>query len=196
MDPSPLIAEWKRRLKLLADNPAYVFRNTPRKLIDLHYQRLTTFAGYSDAEVAQAQHRLGVRFPVVFRAFLLEMARNPGDLFRGSELAGIAMFEAFRADALALMMETSSTLTLPSEAVIFLSHQGYTFTYIMAMGGVDGPPLQWTEGEKLPREVASTFADMVNADLELIEENNRIARGNGGYYLTLRADGTWKETRP
>ena len=81
------------------------------------------------------RRRLGVRFPAVFREYLREMAKSPGDLFRGSHLAGITEFEQFRADALGLLAETDPALTLPPEAVVFLSHQGYTFLYLLAVGG-------------------------------------------------------------
>jgi hypothetical protein len=88
MDPASIIGEWKRRLTAMADNPPYIFRDTPPHLIEQHHRRLTTFVGYPEPEVAGAEARLGIRFPAVFRAYLLEMARSPGDLFRGSNLVG------------------------------------------------------------------------------------------------------------
>ena len=109
------------------------------------------------------------------------MARSPGDLFRGSHLAAIEEFEQFRADALELLAETDPVLSLPPEAVVFLSHQGYTFSYILAVGGFDGPPMQWIETEMKSRQVAATFAEMVEAELQLMESNNRAFREKGGY---------------
>ncbi len=196
MDAASIIAGWKRRLIALADNPEYVFRNTPRPLIEQHYQRLTTFVGYSKVEVAEAEAQLGVRFPAVFRRYLLEMAKSPGALFRGSHLAGINEFEQFRADALGLLAETDPALTLPVEAVVFLSHQGYTFLYLLAAGGFDGPPMQWTEAEREPRQVAAGFAEMVDTELRLMEGNNRRSREQGGYYLTLHPEGGATQSYP
>lgn len=189
MVAASIIADWKRRLTALADHPNYVFRDTPQHLIEQHYQRLTTFVGYPEAEVTAAEVRLGVRFPDVFRQYLLDMGRSPGDLFRGSNLAGPAEFEPFRADALALLAETDPALTLPPEAVVFLSHQGYTFVYLPAVGGFDAPPMQWTETHREPRRVADGFAEMVDAELRLMEQNNRAFREQGGYYKTLDAGG-------
>jgi SMI1/KNR4 family protein SUKH-1 len=196
MDASAIIAGWKKRLIALADNPEYVFRDTPRHLIKEHYRRLTTFVGYSEPEVAAAEARLGVRFPAVFRQYLLEMAKSPGDLFCGSDLPGIAEFEQFRLNALELMAETDPALTLPPEAVVFQFHQGYTFVYLLAAGGFDGPPMQWTEMEREPRQVATTFADMIDAELQLIESNNRESRKLGGYYLTLHSGGGSTQLHP
>jgi hypothetical protein len=196
MEASSIVAGWKQRLTALADTPEYVFRDTPRRLMEQHYQRLTTFEGYAEGEVADAETRLGLRFPIVFRQYLREMARSPGDLFRGSDLAGIAEFEQFRADAQRLLAETDPALSLPPEAVVFLSHQGYTFVYLLAVGGFDGAPMQWSETEREPRQVAATFAEMVDAELRLMEDNNRRSREKGGYYLTLEPGGGARATHP
>src|SRR5262245_13725031 len=103
MSAASIVADWKRRLIALAENRPYVFRDTPKHLIDQHERRLTTFAGYTESEVADAEAQLRARFPDVFREFLLQMAKSPGDLFRGSDLAGIGDFERFRADAVAML---------------------------------------------------------------------------------------------
>ena len=106
MDVTSIIAGWKQRLTALADNPGYVFLDTPQHLIDQEHQQLTTFVGYPEAEVATAEASLGVRFPAVFRQFLLEMGKSPGDLFRGSQLARITGFDQFRAAALTTLVAT------------------------------------------------------------------------------------------
>lgn len=189
MDAASIIASWKQRLIAMAGNPEYVFRDTPQDLIERHYRRLTTFVGYTESEVSAAEKRLAVTFPAVFRQFLLEMAESPGDLFRGSDLADLSDLEQFRASALDLMAETDPMSALPLEAIVFLFHQGYAFTYLLASDEFDVPPMQWTEGESEPRQIATTFAEMVDAELKLMEDNNREARKQGGYYLTLSADG-------
>ena len=196
MDVASIIADWKRRLVAMAEAPPYVFRNTPWPLADAYERRLKTFTGFPEAEVASAEARLDVRFPAVFREYLLQMGRSPGDLFRGSDLAGVEEFEGFRAGAEGLLRETDPSLSLPPEAVVFLSHQGYTFVYVLAVGGFDGPPMQWAEGEREPSPVAATFAEMVDAELRLMEENNRVARERGGYWLTLDPGGGASESYP
>lgn len=196
MDAASVIAGWKQRLVALAETPEFVIRDTPRHLIEQHHQRLMTFAGYTESEVAGAETRLGVQFPAVFREYLREMGKSPGDLFCGSDLAGITEFEQFRAYALKLLAETDPTLTLPPEAVVFLLHQGYTFVYLLAAGGLDRPPMQWTENEREPRQVADSLVEMVDAELQLMESNNADFREDGGYYLTLHPEGGSTQSHP
>jgi len=189
MDADGIIAGWKRRLIALAENPPYVYDDTPQELIDRHVHRLTTFAGYSDAEIAAAETRLGVRFPVVFRTFLGEMAKSPGDLFRGHDLASLSQFEEFKTQALELLAETEDTLTLPRDAVVFLFSQGTWFGYLQADGGFDGPALRWNETERKPRLLAETFAQAVDEHLQAAERADAMLRAQGGYYLTIHPEG-------
>ncbi len=196
MDAGLIVAGWRKRLVALADQPEYVFRDTPHHLIEQHYQRLTTFVGYSEQEITDVETRLNVRFSVVFRQYLLQMAKSPGDLFCGSDLASLSEFEQFRVNALELLAETDPALTLPAEAIVFLFHQGYTFDYVLGVEGFDGPPMQWMETEREPRKIASTFADMVDAELRLMESNHRQCRQNGGYYLTLHPGGGTTQSYP
>ena len=196
MDAASIIADWKRQLVGGVAKPPYVYRDTPRRLIEKHHQRLTTFLGYPESEIAATEARLGVRFPDVFRTYLLEMGRSPGDLFRGSHLASLEDFEQFRADALELTSETDPTFILPPQAVVFLFHQGYTFVYLAAAGGFDSPPMQWTEGKRGTRQVAPGFAEMVGAELGSMERNDRSSKERGGYYLKIHPGGGTTETHP
>jgi len=195
-DAASIIGGWKERLLRMARHPPYVFRDTPPELIERHRERLTTFAGYPPAEVTQAEESLGVRFPALFRAFLLEMGKWPGELFGGSDLAGIGDFARFRADALKLMAETDAALSLPADAVVFLIHQGYTFLFLRADGGHDGAIFQYTEAETESRAAANSFEAMVDAELGLMESNWRGFHEDGGYYLTLHPDGGGTEEHP
>ena len=196
LDAASIIAGWQRRLVALTETPEYVFRDTPEYLIEQHHRRLTTFTGYSEREVAASEVDLGIRFPSLFREYLRAMAKSPGDLFRGSDLAGITDFPQFRADALELLAETDPQLSLPPEAVVFLSHQGYTFVYLLARDSFDSPPMQLTETEREPQQIAAGFADMVDAELRLMERNNLAFREKGGYYLTLHPGGWSTQTHP
>jgi len=194
MDAQSIIEDWKRRLTKMANNPPYVFRDTPENLIKQYRRELTAFDGYTEREVANAEAELGVSFPTVFRTFLLELARRPGDLFGGSKLAEIEDFEEFRLFALKLMAQTERWLVLPREAVVFMTHQGYTFLYILGTGGFDGPVIQWVEGHREPRQVSDTFAKMVDSELRLMERNDESWRSQGGYYVTLGPDARIRTT--
>jgi len=203
VDATALIADWKRRLVAMATNPPYVFKDTPQHLADRHLRELTTFAGYSEAAVAEVERGLHVRFPTVFRAYLLTMAKSPGALFGGSALVVIpdagpahSGVEGLHAEATRLLKETDLDLALPANAVVYLLHQGYTFLYFVAAGGVDGPQMQWTEGERQPNECAPTFAALVDAELRSQETTHREWHERGGYYRTLYETGGGKATYP
>jgi hypothetical protein len=193
MDAASIVSDWKKRIIAMAENPPYVFRNTPQNLIDQHQRKLTTFSGYSETEVAEAEARLGVKFPKVFRTFLREIGRSPGDLFSGSDLAGMTEFEEFRRYALVML---DSSQTLAREAVVFMFHQGYIFGYLLGTGGFDGPVMEWIEDKPAPVQVAATFAELIDAQLNLMESNHKTSHERGGYYLTLSPDGGGKMEYP
>ncbi|WP_157392378.1 SMI1/KNR4 family protein [Nocardia terrae] len=184
------VEAWKSRLVTLADCPEYVFVDTPQELIDEHRARLTAFNGCSDAEIEAVEAQIGGRFPAVFRQYLLQMGEECGGLFRGSDRAGIRGFDRLRADAREIVDEVGAGWRLPTDAAIVLTHQGYMFDYVRAVGGFDTPVMRWTDGK--PNEdtqVAITFAHYVDAHLQLMEHNARSTRAQGGYYLTLHPGG-------
>ena len=189
MNAASIVAEWNRRLLALAHNSPDVFVDTPQHLIDEHQRQQTTFSGWTEREVANCEAELGVSFPLVFRQYLLEMGKSPGDLFKGSERAGIDEFDKFRSFAMRLLNRLDPQLRLPRDAVVFLTHQGYTFLYLIASDGFDGPVMQWMELEREPETIAPTFANLVDAELQLMEKVNQDAIESGGYYLTLHPNG-------
>ncbi|NIQ00865.1 MAG: hypothetical protein GWM98_25325 [Nitrospinaceae bacterium] len=196
-DASGIIADWKRRLIAMADNPPYVFKNTPQKLIDQHYQHLTSFVGYSQLEVETAEKFLGLRLPTLFRTYLLEMGRSPGDLFCGSDLAkGPADLMSYKKYAQEKVAEADTNWTLPREAVVFLSHQGYQFDYILASDPFDGPVMTWSEIDPEPIEIAPTFEKYVDRILSGSENLDKSNRNSGGYYLTIHPDGGTSQSYP
>ena len=87
---------------------------------------------------------------------------------------------------LAQAIETGQSLELPADAVVFLTHQGYQFTFIQPHGGFDSPVLNYVETESAPKQIADSFAAFLDAELRLMEENHRRSHENGGYYITVR----------
>lgn len=196
MDADAIIAEWQRRLVVLAHNPPYVFIDTPADRIERHQRKLITFVGYRESEVAEAEAWLGGRLPDVFRTYLLRMGQSPGELFRGSDLTKLSDLEPARADALELMAEADPSSSLPSDAAVFLWHQGYTFSYLQAGGGFDGPVVQWMVSTNSLEQISPTFAAVVDSELDLMEHNNRTQIESGGYYLTLFPGGGAMQSHP
>ncbi|MFE3799391.1 SMI1/KNR4 family protein [Nocardia tengchongensis] len=197
MTAEAIVAGWKSRLVTLADNPEYVFVDTPQELIDQYRARLITFSGCRDAELEAVEARVGGRFPAVFRHYLLDMGEACGDLLRGSDRAGIRGFDRLREDAREIVDDVGGAWNLPTDAAIVLTHQGYTFDYVRAIGGFDSAVMRWSDGKPdEATQVAATFADYVDAHLRLMERNHRSDCERGGYYLTLHPGGGGRRVYP
>jgi hypothetical protein len=184
-----ILGEVCQRLRTLAANRPFRFVRTARGDAESFLRRQTDFTGHPEAEVAQAERRLGVAFPLVFRTYLKRMGRGHGDLFCGSDVAGLGGLERFRGHAQALMQESQVAEPLRPDAVVFLFHQGYAFTYFLAGGGFDSPVWGYVEGEALPAQRFAGFGDFVRAEIAMMEEANRHALDQGGYYLQITPAG-------
>ncbi|HEX7843347.1 MAG TPA: SMI1/KNR4 family protein [Kofleriaceae bacterium] len=176
MDPEALIRSTQARLLAVADGPPLVEDPWPARAA-ARLARTKAFVGYPESEVAAAERALGVQFPAMFRTYLLRIGRTPGDLFVGSDLASLDptssnSISRFRSEAIALMGDAAHGL--PSRAVIFLFHQGYTFLFFDADGGSDAPVFQFVEGEAQPKQIAASFAELVENELALHESNRRL----------------------
>lgn len=145
--------------------------------------------GCPQAEIDAIEASLGVVFTEMFRAYLRHMGKARGHLFRGSDIAQPSKFEEFRQFARELMHETSQSPELPTDAVVFLTRQGYQFTFLQPRGGFDCPVLNYMETESAPKQITESFASFLDAQLTLMEENHRKSHETGGHYITVRADG-------
>jgi len=141
MDANAVVEDAKRRLLALAGDPPFRFKETSRTAAQSYMRGMTTFEGCLPSEIAAAESSLGVQFTAVFRAYLRHMGKAPGHLFCGSDVAQPSRFEEFRRFGQELMHETGQSLELPADAVVFLTHQGYQFTFIQPHGGFDSPVL-------------------------------------------------------
>lgn len=195
-DASAVIADVEKRLVRMADDPPFRFVETPPEEAEAYLRRMTTFVGFSEEEVLGAERALGgVCFPAVFRAYLRRMGRARGDLFYGSDLAGLDGFEPFRATAEDLLRSSSVPESLPKDAVVFLFRQGTTCLYLLARGGFDGPVHRYTDGDACVSIASGSFAGLLEAELGLMESNHRAFHERGGYYLRIR-DGATNQILP
>ncbi len=184
------------RLEGLASNRSYRFVNTPRKDAE-HFQQLqTSFVGYSDAEIVQAERRLGVVLPLLFRTYLIRMGKHHGDLFVGSDIPTLDRLEEIRDYAQGLMLKSNVSEPLPPNAVVFLLHQGYTFCYFLAEGGFDSPVWNYLEGEARPTQRFASYGDLLLDEVGLMEEVNEKRLEQGGGYLQLHPNGGTTESYP
>ena len=136
-----------------------------------------------------------MQFPNVFREILTVFGRQSGELFEGSDLAKIGAFDVFRADADELLRDSGVDDSLNANATVFLFHQGYTFLYFLASGGLDAPVFQFTEGKLGFEKVANGLVELLNNELGMMEENHRNLHSTGGYWVHIE-NGTPTVTYP
>jgi hypothetical protein len=183
-----IVDDLRNRLIAMAVDPPFRFLNTSKSDAEACLQRMTTYLGFSEQEVAGAEKRLGVRFPIMFRAYLLMMGKARGQLLCDSRVARVENFEEFRNDAIQLMSEAGLDEPLPPNAVVFLLHQGYSFAYLVAERAFDTPVYYFAEGDQKPAQIASGFAGFLQADVRQSEQAYKQIYGQGGYYLTIEGD--------
>jgi hypothetical protein len=192
--PSQQMDEVVAQLRELAENRTFRFRNTRRAVAAKYLSDLRRYDGYQPQEIEHAERQMGVTFPASFRAFLLRMGRARGELFRGSDVAGIDDFAEYRREASMLLEPVGAAI--PADAVVFLLHQGYSFAFITADGGQDSPVHVFGEGQESVSVAAPTLAAFIGGELRLMREVQERSRQHGVYWLTVLESGGCQETHP
>ena len=174
------------RLLRLAQNRPFRFVETSRADAMMYLSSLVRFEGLLGSYINMLE-KMNARFPRVFRAYLREMGREHAGLFEGSDSDPFQMRE-YKQRALEMLKDNGvKGQILGRNHVVFMFHQGYTFLYFE--GGdrerFDSPVYQYTEGEPGPKKVAEGFAELLDSELRLMEDNNRLQRESGGYFLSL-----------
>lgn len=194
-------ADLRDRLIALVDNPPYRFRDTLRAAAIAHSARRSSFFGVADAKIDAAEREMGIKFPGTLRTYFQRMGTEAGDLFRGSDRARLTDLLAFRLEANALVQACGAD-PLPETAIVFLFHQGYSFSYQLgvAYGAADtapddGPVFTYVEGDPAPRQAAPSLMAFLEAEVEQHEEVSRMFHEQGGYYLTI-SNGQVREQYP
>ena len=183
---SKLVNEIVSRLVRLLQERPFRFVDTTREDARAYLARQSSLMGMLGREV-NALQKLNTKFPRVFTAFLKQLGRERGELFAGSDFDPYRMRE-YKRQAEEMLRRAGVKSFLGPRSVVFMFHQGYTFSYFE--GGdpsqFDSPVYQYVEGEKAPRRVAAGFAELLDAEVSLMEENNRMERESGGYFITVR----------
>lgn len=178
------------RLRSLAANRPFRFVYTARRDAESYLRKQTRFEGYSEDDVSAAEHRLNVSFPTVFRTYLRRLGKAHGELFIGSDVAGLGDFEQFRTRAEDLLRDSKVSGGLPPDSVVFLLHQGYTCCYFVAENHFDCPILNYVEGETQATQSCGGFEEFMLSEVQLMAEVNKKSLEQGGYFLSISDDGT------
>lgn len=180
-----VITRIRERLVRLADERPFRFVNTYRDEAEDYLRHLTEFEGFDEDEMAAAIHAMGP-FPSVYEEFLRRMGHARGALFAGSEIEPRHLFR-YRHEAEEIMSNCGVERFLDADSVVFMTHQGYSFCYFQSpsASAFDAPVFQYVECEDAPKQVAPGFAEFLDAEVRLMEENDRMTRESGGYFITV-----------
>lgn len=114
----------------------------------------------SASEVERLQSDSGLPLPAAYKAYLLIAGQAPPPAWVGSDCA-VRHLPSLRAEAERLLRE-SGRPPLPTEAFVFLMHQGYQFFYFVADGRSDDPEIfYYFEGEPAVVRSFDRFSDLV-----------------------------------
>ncbi len=190
MDPQEIIQETQNRLVALVNDRPFRFMDTLREEADSYVSSMKTFVGYTEDEILATERQLQFRFPAVFRAFLAGIGRHQGGLFRGSEMAMLPLGEGFRKKALQIVPASFQYELSSEKNVIFLIDPGDAFLYFKVDGTGDSPRLdapvyQARAGSRKSRQIASSFAQLLNKELLSAESSHRSIKDKGGYFLIV-----------
>ena len=111
-------------------------------------------------EVERLQNESGVKLPAAYKAYLLIAGQAPPSAWVGSDCA-CRHLPSLRTAAERILRE-SGRPPLPTEAFVFLMHQGYQFFYFVADGRSDDPAIfYYLEGEPTVVRKFDRFSDLV-----------------------------------
>ena len=192
---SKIIDDVVNRLVALERDRTYRFRATRRADAERYLARSGAIVGCSDDEVSAREAVLGGRYPDVFREYLLALGRRSGRLFQGSDV-GFDHHDELVRSAAELLAAEGTDEALPNDAEVFLVHQGYSFTYVRAVGGFDSSVYSFVEGQDTVKVASATFAGLLEAELALMEANDRASRDAGGTWIRVNRDGSITQTFP
>jgi hypothetical protein len=188
------IAAVCRRLVALVDDRVFRFRGTRRSEAMAWLESLRRFEGAKPAAIARREAAIDGEFSAIFRAYLAAMGVHSGELFLGSDV-GLRNHGRFRTLATQLLVAEDPGLVLPTRAEVFLVHQGYSFSYVLAEGGFDGPVFRYDQGRGPPARECDTFLEHLHSELAVMEAARRDFRERGGYFVTIE-DGVVTQEYP
>ncbi|MBC7528588.1 MAG: SMI1/KNR4 family protein [Chthonomonadaceae bacterium] len=147
-------------------------------LVQTKLLELDQLLGYTEAEINHLEGLVGSPLPLSFRQFLKIMGHGAGNLFEGEDFFFLSphWYSTLRDNAVALLAENGNPFTLPENAFVFTSHQGWMFAYFLLDPDEDDPPVysygETDEGE-VPVRDADTFTQYLKSRIDLEMEQHR-----------------------
>jgi hypothetical protein len=180
LDLHGFFEDLKRELEALWDRPPYVWVNTPPERVQAYRRMRVDFAGYTEDDIAAIEGECGFRLPAAFVGYLKTFGVRSGDLLIGSDLARRGQFAQFRAEATRLYGKS-----LPTGALVFLLHQGYSFDYFIAAANDDPPVRRFDAGQNADKLIARSFTHYLEKDITFKKRQALDQHFSGGAFAEI-----------
>jgi hypothetical protein len=138
---------------------ACAVKTAQNKLMEAGFAFEGDFIGCTQMEILSIEDRFAIQLPSCYRDFLGVMGRRAGALFLAGSDYSFPTVLRFRNDAEELLRKCLPEFKLPPTVFVFISHQGYNYSWFNCGKPADDPPVfLFTEGEKEPRMVSDSFS--------------------------------------
>ena len=144
------------------------------RLAELHMLQKLKLIGCRQEDIQRVEEKIGASLPLAYQEFLVWMGRV-SQLFQGSDYSCLDILN-LQPVATDLLEENHEREVLPTDAFVFLMHQGYQFNFFRLSEG-DDPPVYWyIEGQGYFKKTFDHFSefllDVVNGYAQLRQQTN------------------------
>ena len=130
--------------------------------IELYRSLVLTGVPLDPAKVDMLERHLALPLPAAYRGYLLVAGASPPARLIGSDCHGDYLFE-LREWAEELLRGCGQPFEMPTDAVVFLMHQGYQFFYFKADDLSNDPPVwYYYENRPAPERWQQRFSEWVS----------------------------------
>lgn len=133
-----------------------------KDLVKFLLKKKNRLKGCSVSEVNRLESYFNISLPLVYKDFLYAMGKDAGKFMLGSSAFYSVLFK-LRQDCEEMLLDNG--LTLPDNAFVFWTHQGYQFAFFKVDEG-DNPPIYfYYEGRSDIEEKEASLTDFLAAQL-------------------------------
>lgn len=131
-------------------------------LVTLGFAVPGQLAGLMPAEVLSLESRLSYPLPTIYREFLLTLGQSAGRFFRGTDFIGSSPVRLLEMQQEARELFSDYGLSLPADAFVFSSHQGYIVHFFHLASATDDPVVfGYKEGDTGTKLCSDRFSDFL-----------------------------------
>ncbi len=98
-----------------------------KKIISTGIANPNSIKGCTIDEINNLESAINMRFPAIYREFLLAMGHRAGSFYVGTDMFYDNLID-IQEWAKELLIEDGNLFALPNDAFVFSIHQGYQFT--------------------------------------------------------------------